>query len=108
MTATIPFDAQANAITLAVTSTASVSVALPNLGNTLRIVNEGPNIAFIATGASAQVATLPTTSAANTCTPVLAGSDVSFTISNIAVRQISAICRAAGTAALTIQVGEGV
>lgn len=101
-----PFTAQSNTINVAATTTASTSQPLPGLGNAIRIVNEGPNIAYVAIGASAQTATLPSTTAAATCTALLAGSDNTFTIPNVAGLQISAICRT-GTATLDVQVGEG-
>lgn len=108
MTAPIPFNCQVKTISVAVTSTASTSVALPAVGNTIRIVNEGPNIAFVSVGIGTQTATLPTGTGVATCTPVLSGSDISLTIENDAVCSISAICRAAGTATLSVAVGEGV
>ena len=104
----LPFSAQAKTLPVAVTAAASTSTALPNAGNTLRVVNEGPNVAFISVGAGTQTATLPNATPTATSVPVLAGSDVSFSISSVAVLNISAICRAAGTATLDVSVGEGV
>lgn len=101
------FSALSKAITLSVTSTASASTALPAQGATLRIVNEGASIVFVSVGSGTQTATLPTASALATCTPILASSDAVFSIPPDAIYNISAICRAAGTATLTIQVGEG-
>lgn len=101
------FSAQSKALPVSVTATASASAALPNAGNTIRIVNEGPNVAFISVGSGSQVATLPNSTPTATSTPVLSGSDVSFSIPNDAVLNISAICRASGTAVLTVSVGEG-
>jgi hypothetical protein len=51
---------------------------------------------------------VPTASATFTCTPVLAGTDSTFTLpdGNGARLQLSAIC-GTGTATLDIQVGEG-
>lgn len=103
----IPFSAQAKTKPITVTSSASTSTTLPSLGNTLRVVNEGPNDAFISVGAGAQTATLPNATPVATSTPVLAGSDVSFTIPGDAVLNISAITRT-GTATLSVSVGEGV
>ena len=102
-----PFSAQASAISASVTASASASTPLPAKGNTLRVVNEGPNVAFLSIGAGAQTATVPSGSAAQTCMAVLASSDSTFTIPNDAVYNFSAICRAAQTAVLTIYVGEG-
>jgi hypothetical protein len=102
-----PFTATSKTKPISVTSTASTSTALPGQGNVVRIVNEGPNIAFVSIGSGAQTATLPNATPVSTSTPVLAGTDISLSISNDAVYNISAICRAAGTATLDVQVGEG-
>ena len=107
----------ANALTLpiAATSTASSSTALPAVGSTIRVINEGPNTAFISIGVAAQTATLPNATPTTTSTPVLAGSDQMFNIPNPGGSgsagtplNISAICRAGATATLQVQVGEGV
>jgi len=103
----IPFSAQAKTLPITVTASASVSAALPGQGNSLRVVNEGPNVAFFSVGAGAQTATLPNATPTATSTPILPGEDASFTIPNDAVYNISAICRASGTATLDVQVGEG-
>ena len=114
------FGTNASGISHAVTSSASTAVLLPTVpfadylkqGKcTIRIVNEGPSIAFFAIGSGASTAaTLPTTTAAQTCDAVLPGSDVTFTLKPINDPNsvyFSAICRAAGTANLTIYVGRG-
>jgi hypothetical protein len=103
----LPFSAQSKTLPVSVTATASTSAALPGSGNSVRIVNEGPNIAFVSIGAGTQTATLPNATPTATSTPVLASSSVVLTIPNDAVYNISAICRAAGTATLSVQVGEG-
>jgi len=108
MAALIPFSATSKTLPISVTATASTSTALPGQGAAVRIVNEGPNIAFVSIGAGTQTATLPNAGPTATSTPVLAGSDVTFTIASDAVYNISAICRAAGTATLDVQVGEGI
>jgi hypothetical protein len=100
------FSAQAPALAISATSTASASVALPGKGNTVRFVNEGPNIAFASIGAGAQTATLPTGTAAATCTPIPVG-DITLSLPAATVLNISVICRATQTAAITVQVGEG-
>ena len=96
---------------ISVTSTASASTALPGIGGFIRIVNEGPNVAFVSIGTGSQTATLPNATATATSTPILSGEDVSFEIpsslSNSTPLNISAICRAAGTAILDVQVGDG-
>lgn len=104
----LPFSAQAKTLPISVTSTASSSTALPSKGNTLRVVNEGPNIAFISVGTGSQTATLPNATPTGTSTPVLPGTDISMSIPSDQVQNISAICRASGTALLDVMVGEGV
>lgn len=113
---TAPFAADADSIAVSVTSTASTSAALPNVGNVLRIVNEGTNIAFFSVGTGTQTAVLPGAAGLNTATAVLPGTDVVFSIANpqpnnslVAPTPLnfSAICRAAVTTTLIVQVGEG-
>jgi hypothetical protein len=107
--ALIPFSVQSKTLPISVTSTASASTALPGVaGNSLRVVNEGPNVAFVSVGSGAQTATLPNATPTATSTPILPGTDCTFTIPNDAIYNISAICRASGTATLDVQVGEGV
>jgi hypothetical protein len=115
-----PFPTQAKTLKIAVTSTASVSGALPAIGNSLRVVNEGTATAFIDVGTGSRVATVPATSSpVATCTPILAGQDVVFTIvkpeavadglgsfTAPTVLNISAIT-AGGTTTLYVSVGEG-
>lgn len=103
-----PFSAQAKTLPISVTASASTSTALPGQGNVVRIVNEGPNVAFVSIGAGTQTATLPNATPTATSTPVLAGEDLVFGIPNDQVYNISAICRASGTATLDVSVGEGV
>lgn len=103
----IPFSATSKTLPISVTATASASAALPGRGNSVRIINEGPNHVFVSIGSGSQVATLPNATPTGTSTPVLAGTDAVFTIPNDATYSISAICRAAGTATLDVQVGEG-
>lgn len=105
-----PFSAQSKGISVAVTTTSgsSSSAALPTAGNSIRVVNAGPNDAFISVGSGAQTATAPTTGAGvATCTAVLAGEDTIFGIPNSATLTIAAIT-ATGTATLYVYVGEGV
>lgn len=103
------FSARAPGISVSATAAALSAVALPlGSGNSIRIVNEGPNHVFIALGASSVAATLPTTGAGtNTCTCVLAGSDVTLRREPSTDGYISTICRAAGTATLSVYIGEG-
>lgn len=102
-----PFTAQSLGVRLAATTVASASAALPNSGNSIRIVNEGPNHAYVSIGTAAQVATVPTGTAAATCCVVLAGADVTLGIASSSILNISAITPT-GTASLDIYVGEGV
>lgn len=106
------FSAQATTIGIAATATASTPALLPFSCGSLRIVNEGPNVAFVAVAASSTAATLPgAVPGATTCTPVLASSDVTLSIAGGPGGQaqyISAVCRAAGTAALSVSMGEGI
>lgn len=104
----IPFSAQAKTLAIACTSISSSSQALPSQGNSIRLINEGPNNCYISIGSGAQIATLPSTSSpVATCSPVLAGTDITLTIPADAVYNIAVICRAASTATLLVQVGEG-
>lgn len=102
----IPFSATSLTLPVAVTSTASTSAALPGKGNSVRLVNEGPNICFVSIGTGSQTAVLPNASPTATSTPVAVG-DCVLSIPNDQIYNISAICRAAGTATLSVQVGEG-
>lgn len=122
----LPFNAQSKTQKLSVTASASASVSLPSIGNQIRIVSEpGSATAFFSVGTGSQTATVPVVSASTpvaTCTPVLGGSDVVFTIPKPEASStggtgggftaptalnISAICDGTGTATLWIQVGEG-
>lgn len=100
------FSCQAKSLPISVTSTASASTALPSKGNSIRIVNEGPFVAFISVGSGAQVATLPNATPTVTSVPVMPG-DTSLSIDPTAIQNISAVCRASQTATLTVQVSEG-
>ena len=109
MAAVNPFPASSIGITVAATSTALTAVALPVVTgcNQLRVVNEGPSPCFFATGASTVAAPLPTTGAGvNTCNAILPGEDAVFSIGS-ADLYISTICRTAGTATLSVYVGNG-
>jgi hypothetical protein len=103
------FNANVPTLAIAVTAVASTSIALPAKGDSVRIINEGPNIVFVSIGNGAQSATLPPTTLPGTITstPILNGTERVFSIGNVDGWQISAICRAAGTATLDIQVGFG-
>lgn len=100
------FSTQSQTILVSVTTTASASAALPGQGNTVRIVNEGPNVAYVSIGATAQTATLPSGTAVATCTAILPSSDITMSIPDTGRQNISAVTRT-GTASLNVQVGEG-
>lgn len=104
----IPFSAQAKTKPISVTSTASTSVALPSLGNTLRVVNVGPNTAFFSVGTGTQTATLPNATPTATSTAIVSGEDASFSIPGDSIQNFSAICNTSETATLYVSVGEGV
>lgn len=78
--ATDVFRTAAATLYVSASISAAAAVALPSAaeGNTVRFVNEGPNRCYVAVGASGVVATTPSTVAANTCIPILAGTDVVF------------------------------
>ena len=101
------FSATSKTQDISVTSTSSTSAALPGQGNTVRIVNEGPNVCWVSIGTGSQTATLPATSSyVATCTPVPVG-DITLQIPNDQTYNIAAVTRAGQTARLSIQVGEG-
>lgn len=105
----VPFTAQAKALDVSVTSTASTSIALPAVGSAIRIVNEGPNICFVSIGVAAQTAVLPHSSVpTNTSTPVPPGDYCLSIPPTDTALNFSAICRSGQTARLTVQVGEGI
>ena len=104
-----PFGCSSPAITVPSSAVTLVAVALPSSqGNSIRIVNEGPNIAFVALGTASVLATLPTTgTGAVTCTPVMVNEDLILTRNAYTDLFISTICRAAGTSVLTVACGDG-
>lgn len=100
--------ASANTILIPVSTTASASVQLPDSGLTLRVVSEGPSTCFFAVGVTGVQATVPTATKSKTSTPVIAGSDVCFSIAYPAgERFISFICDTGGSARVWVQVSEG-
>lgn len=118
MSQPLPFSIPCLSKPVSVTDVASSSAALPAVGNQLRIVNEGPNVCFIAVGTTAQTATLPNSTPTVTSIPVYLGETVLTLPKPEAVAalntytaptalNISAICRSGQTSALTVQVGEG-
>lgn len=107
----VPFSADATCYSISVTNAASTSQALPGTGNTVRLVNEGPNHCYVHIATGSATATVPGTgvgSKTNTSTPVLAGSDITLTVAGVGPFNISAICAGTGTATLRVQSGEGI
>lgn len=100
------FSAQTKCSTVSATTTASAAEQLSNSGNTLRVVNEGPNAVFIcvADTAAAAVATLPADGSVSSCF-VGINADVTFAIPNDSAKFVSAICRT-GTATVLFYAGE--
>lgn len=101
--------AGAPTITVSATTSASTSVDLPSIGETVRIVNEGTANVYLSIGSGTQTATVPPAAGSaglSTCLTVLAGTDVSFRIPDNKQCQVSAIT-SAGTATLRIQVSNG-
>lgn len=105
----IPFYAQAKTFKIDVTATSSTNITLPTSDvSTIRLVNDSYSTVFVAIGIGDQVATLPTGTAVDTCTPLLGGADVTLTIPRGAAMKIAAICKTGETATIYVQVGEGV
>lgn len=102
-----PFSAQSKTMGISVNASPSSSTALPNTGNTLRVVNTGYATAYLAIGTDLQTATVPSGTPVATATPVLPGHDIPFSIPNDSIQNVSAICDTGLTTTLCIQVGEG-
>lgn len=103
-----PFYAQAKTFKINVTSTASTSKALGNIDEKqIRIVNDGNFTAFFDIGIGVQTATVPTTTAVNTCIPIMAGEDIIFSIPKNQSLQISAICNTGESTTLYVSIGDG-
>ncbi len=110
------FPINTKVMAVSVTASASASQALPSSGDTIFVYNEGPSLAFVSVGTGSQTATLPATTGAaatTTCFPVPAGALVTFGIPEDLTTNpptplnISAICRASGTALLDVAVNRG-
>ncbi len=103
------FSVKSPGITVAATDAALSAVALPlSSGNTVRIVNESADVAFVALGATGVAATLPTTGAGvGTCSAVLPGKEVYLRRDPTKDLFISTICRSTKTATLSVYVGDG-
>jgi len=102
-----PFNATAKCFAISVTATASSSTSLSAIGNVVRLCNNGVNTCYVSIGTGSQVATVPTGTALATCTPVLPGTDISLSIPNSSLQNISAIADSGKTTTLLVQVGEG-
>lgn len=104
----LPFSADSKVLAINATDVASTSQALPGRGNSIRILNEGPNNAYFSVGLTTQTATLPPTVTPNsTSAPIPAGEDCTFTLPSTDTYKISVVCRATETAVVIVQVGEG-
>lgn len=101
-----PFIAAGLTLPISVTTTASSSTALPAKGESIRLVNDGANTAFVSIGTGAQTATLPNATFTATSTPILPGTDIVLGIAPDQIYNISAITRT-GTTTLYAIVGAG-
>jgi hypothetical protein len=103
----ILFPANAPSMLVSASTTASTSVPLPSQGNSLRIVNEGPNNAYISVGSGIQTAAVPSVTANASSVPILAGTDIVLSIAPLfQINQISAITLV-GTASLQVSIAPG-
>jgi hypothetical protein len=100
------FSAQTKVKTFSASTAAPTPVQMPNAGNTLRVVNEGPNAAFIAVGdtQATSIAVVPVDGSVLACY-VASGADVTFSIPGDSAKFVSAICRT-GTAVMEFYAGE--
>lgn len=98
--------AQVRSMRVNVATTASASIALPNFGSSLRVVNEGDVPAYFSVSSSTATAVLPSASAQWGCVSVLPGQDTIFSLPPEDIMNFSAIC-ASGTTTLVISVGSG-
>ena len=103
-----PFTVGAPTFSISVTDTASTSKPIGSNKN-LRIVNTSYNIVYLSVGIGTQTATIPSSTATKTCTPLLAQSDLTFSVDNISEDvQISAICDTGNTATILVSYGDGI
>lgn len=103
-----PFIAQGLTLPISVTTSASTSAALPCVGESIRLVNDGANTCFVAITpkATTAVATLPNATFTATSTPILPGTDIVLGIQPDQIYNISAITRTSTTTLYAI-VGAG-
>lgn len=101
-----PFSGQTKWISVDVTTSSSTAVDLPAAGDVVNVINEGPSNVYFCVSDAGDAATVPTGTAAATCTPVLANTDKCHSIASSGVKKITAIC-ASGTATLRVAVGDG-
>ena len=93
---------------IAYTTTASASTALNNVKfDNIRFYNSGLTDVFVSIGTGAQTATLPSGTAAKTCTPIAAGTVEIFSLPRELSLNVSAIC-ASGSGTLYVTLEEGV
>lgn len=101
-----PFTFSALTTPIAVTTTASTAVQLPNQGSVLRVVNELTVTIYVAIGLAGVVATLPNATQTLTSVPIAAGEDYIGTIPSDQKYYISIISRTSSGNAY-VQVGDG-
>lgn len=103
-----PFTINSGTFKIDVTSTASTTKVLAG-GNHIRVVNDGNFTCFISVGIGSQTATVPTTTSVSTCTPIMSGEDLVFSMTgtDITSKQISAICNSGEATTLYVSIGEG-
>lgn len=101
------FPVNAKTILIAVTTSASTAVDLPSTGNSIRIANGGAVPAFVSIFGPATVPVATEGAAVTTCTAVLAGEDVTFSLpDNGQIYRFSAIT-GTSTTTLYVSVADG-
>lgn len=93
----------------ATTSSGASFTTADSNGSSVRIVNHGPDTAYLSISPKQQAATVPSANAARTCTTVLAGSDITLGLNGMSGEgplQIAALT-ASGSATLDVFVSDG-
>jgi hypothetical protein len=103
-----PMRVDTDVIAVSVTTSASTPVALSEEARAIRIVNTGTATAFVCVRNVSTNAAVPTGTASTTGCPVLAGSDVVFTMEYGTSPNFFSAITATGTTTLYVQIGEGV
>ncbi len=102
-----PFPANAKSILVSVTASASSSAALPGQGACLRVVNLGPNEAYLAISGGTATAVVPTGIGNANATAIINGADEVLGIPSDQVYNFSLICNTGKTATVILAVSEG-